>query len=59
MNSTCVRQHVNAPRARVYAALIDADAIAKWRVPDGMSSHVHAFEGREGGRFRISLAERV
>ena len=26
-----------------------------WRVPDGMTSQVHAFEGREGGRFRISL----
>jgi uncharacterized protein YndB with AHSA1/START domain len=24
-------------------------------VPDGMTSHVHAFEAREGGSFRISL----
>jgi uncharacterized protein YndB with AHSA1/START domain len=24
-------------------------------VPDGMTSHVHAFEPREGGAFRISL----
>lgn len=24
-------------------------------VPNGMSSHVHAFEPREGGKFRISL----
>jgi uncharacterized protein YndB with AHSA1/START domain len=24
-------------------------------VPDGMTSHVHAFDGREGGIFRISL----
>mgnify|MGYP003293184919 CR=1 FL=1 len=24
-------------------------------VPDGMSSHVHSFQGREGGAFRISL----
>lgn len=24
-------------------------------VPTGMTSHVHAFEGREGGFFRISL----
>jgi uncharacterized protein YndB with AHSA1/START domain len=24
-------------------------------VPDGMTSHVHAFDAREGGSFRISL----
>jgi uncharacterized protein YndB with AHSA1/START domain len=46
---------VNAPRARVYRALIGASAIATWKVPTGMTSHVHAFEGREGGAFRISL----
>ena len=55
MSSTRIGRHVKAPRARVYNALIDADAIAKWKVPDGMTSHVHAFEGREGGTFRISL----
>ncbi len=55
MSSTRVSRHVNAPRARVYRALVDANAIARWKVPSGMTSHVHAFEGREGGRFRISL----
>jgi uncharacterized protein YndB with AHSA1/START domain len=39
----------------VYHALIDADAIAKWRVPSGMSSVVHEFDAREGGSFRVSL----
>jgi uncharacterized protein YndB with AHSA1/START domain len=48
-------RHIKAPRARVYEALIDADAIARWKVPTGMTSHVHGFEGREGGAFRISL----
>ncbi len=48
-------QHVNAPRAAVYRALIDPVAVATWMVPDGMSSHVHAFDAREGGAFRISL----
>jgi uncharacterized protein YndB with AHSA1/START domain len=47
--------HVNAPRSAVYRALLDASAIAQWRVPDGMTSHVHHFEPREGGSFRISL----
>jgi uncharacterized protein YndB with AHSA1/START domain len=55
MRSTRVSRHVKASRARVYAALIDANAIASWKVPTGMTCHVHAFEGREGGTFRISL----
>ncbi len=54
-NSTCVSRYVNAPRARVYSALIDANTIAKWKVPDGMTSHLHEFDAREGGSIRISL----
>ena len=46
---------MRAPRNKVYAALIDPDAIARWKVPDGMTSRVHSFDGREGGTFRISL----
>ena len=55
MNSTRVSCHVNAPRASVYRALLDARAIAAWKVPTGMTCHVHAFEAREDGLFRISL----
>jgi uncharacterized protein YndB with AHSA1/START domain len=55
VNSTRIRRHVNAPRAIVYGALLDAEAVATWMVPTGMSSHVHAFDPREGGVFRISL----
>ncbi|MET7455746.1 SRPBCC family protein [Streptomyces sp. NPDC005574] len=55
MYSTRVPWHVNAPRAVVYRALLDAEAIARWRVPAGMSSHVHEFDAREGGAFRVSL----
>lgn len=39
----------------VYRALTDAAAIVAWRVPDGMSAHVHTFEPRAGGAFRVSL----
>lgn len=53
--STRLSQHVNAPRAQVYRALLDARSVATWMVPDGMTSHVHAFDPREGGSFRISL----
>jgi len=54
--STRVSHHVSAPRPAIYRALLDAAAIAKWRVPAGMSSHVHEFDAREGGSFRISLS---
>jgi uncharacterized protein YndB with AHSA1/START domain len=55
MYSTEVSRHVRAPRSAVYRALVDADAVAAWRVPDGMSAEVHEFDPREGGRYRISL----
>ncbi|GHJ39853.1 SRPBCC family protein [Streptomyces sp. TS71-3] len=55
MYSTRISRRVSAPRAAVYRALVDPDAIAEWRVPDGMSSHVHEFDAREGGAFRVSL----
>lgn len=55
MYSTQVSRRVRAPRAAVYRALLDADSVAKWRAPEGMSTEVHEFDSREGGRFRISL----
>jgi len=55
MSTTRITRHVNAPRSRVYRALLDADAVAQWMVPNGMTSQVHAFDAREGGTFRISL----
>ena len=55
MSTTRVRQHINTARERVYRLLVDADAVAAWLVPDGMTSHVHAFEPRPGGEIRISL----
>jgi uncharacterized protein YndB with AHSA1/START domain len=53
--STRVTAHVNASPAEVYRALLDENSIAKWRVPDGMTGHVHEYDAREGGRFRIAL----
>jgi uncharacterized protein YndB with AHSA1/START domain len=48
-------RHIKAPRAAVYRALLDSDAIQAWRVPDGMTSEVHHFDPRVGGTFRVSL----
>jgi uncharacterized protein YndB with AHSA1/START domain len=55
MNFTHISRHLNAPRATVYRALLDAHAIAKWKVPTGMTCRVHEFDSREGGSFRVSL----
>ena len=55
MSSTRISRHINAPRPKIYRALLDASAIARWKVPDGMSCHVHEFDPREGGAIRVSL----
>jgi len=55
MSSTRISRRLNAPRAIVYRALLDAQAVATWMVPTGMTSHVHSFDSREDGSFRISL----
>jgi uncharacterized protein YndB with AHSA1/START domain len=55
MRSTRISRHIKAPRATVYRALLDPTAIVKWRVPDGMTSQVHEFDAREGGKLRVSL----
>jgi uncharacterized protein YndB with AHSA1/START domain len=55
MTSTRISRRLNAPRAVVYHALLDARAVETWMVPTGMTSQVHAFDPREGGSFRISL----
>jgi uncharacterized protein YndB with AHSA1/START domain len=55
MRSTTIHRHIAAPRAAVYRALVDADAVEQWMVPEGMRSQVHAFDPHEGGAIRISL----
>jgi uncharacterized protein YndB with AHSA1/START domain len=53
--STRIRRLIDAPRERVYDALLDPMAVARWRFPAGMTCEVHAFEPREDGAVRISL----
>ncbi|MGX4687876.1 SRPBCC family protein [Streptomyces sp. JNUCC 63] len=55
MYATRVSRRVQASPAAVYRALVDPDAVAQWRVPAGMTGHVHTFDVREGGTFRVSL----
>jgi len=52
MSTTRVSVLLRAPRDAVYRALTDPAAIARWRVPDGMSSSVQLLED---GDFRVTL----
>ncbi|MEV5957156.1 SRPBCC domain-containing protein [Streptomyces sp. NPDC051987] len=55
MHTTRVSRRIQAHPAAVYRALLDREAVAAWRVPDGMTARVLAFDAREGGVFRVSL----
>ena len=55
MSSTHVARHFAASPHRVYRALTDAETVARWRFPSGMSCEVHAWDAREGGTLRVSL----
>ncbi|ASS57313.1 SRPBCC family protein [Rhizobium leguminosarum] len=53
--STTVSRFIAVSRERIYRAFLDADAVATWLPPGSMKGIVHAFEGREGGAFSMSL----
>ncbi len=55
MHSTRIVRRIRAPREAVYRAILDRDAVARWKVPDGMTCDVLAFDARAGGAFRVSL----
>lgn len=55
MRTTTIARIIRAPRSAVYRTLLDANDVAAWRVPQGMTSEVHVFEPRAGGAFRVSL----
>jgi uncharacterized protein YndB with AHSA1/START domain len=37
MSATRIGRRIQAPRAAVYRAFLDARAVASWMVPDGMN----------------------
>ena len=53
--STCVTRVIAAPPQALYDAFMDPTALAGWLPPDGMSGVVHAFDGRVGGGYDMSL----
>lgn len=46
---------VSAPPGRVFAALIDPEALTIWLPPLGMSGRFEYFDGRPGGSYRLVL----
>jgi uncharacterized protein YndB with AHSA1/START domain len=46
---------IAAPRDRVYAALLDPDALATWLPPEGMTGRVLELDPRPGGILRMEL----
>src|SRR5690348_2398581 len=46
---------VAAPPERVYAALVDPEALLAWLPPAGMSGRFERFEARPGGGYRMVL----
>jgi uncharacterized protein YndB with AHSA1/START domain len=47
---------IRASPRTIYRALLDPEAIVRWRPPAGMKAHVYAFDPREGGTFRMSFS---
>src|SRR3954451_18428253 len=56
MGRTDTASHVlEAEPERVYAALVDADALLTWLPPVGMTARFDRFDGRQGGGSRMVL----
>ena len=48
-------RHIPASADRVYAALLDPDALASWLPPEGMQGHFERFDARPHGSYRLVL----
>jgi uncharacterized protein YndB with AHSA1/START domain len=46
---------IAASADRVYAALVDPDALAAWLPPSGMTGRFERFDARPGGSYRMVL----
>ncbi|WP_395448591.1 SRPBCC family protein [Aminobacter sp. UC22_36] len=46
---------IKASPETIYHALLDPQAVASWRPPQGMRGEVLAFDAREGGTFRMAF----
>jgi uncharacterized protein YndB with AHSA1/START domain len=56
-NTNTVRLHrvLRATPERVYRAVLDADAMAKWLPPNGFTGKVHSMDAKVGGSYKMSF----
>jgi uncharacterized protein YndB with AHSA1/START domain len=54
-NTIRLHRVLRAPAERIYRAFLDADAMAKWLPPHGLTGKVHEIAARVGGRYRMSF----
>jgi uncharacterized protein YndB with AHSA1/START domain len=57
MTTGTVRFHriLRAKPERVYRAFLEPDALAKWLPPHGFTCHVHQFDAKVGGTYKMSF----
>jgi uncharacterized protein YndB with AHSA1/START domain len=53
--STRTTRVIRAAAPAIYDAFLDPDALAEWLPPEGMTGRIHAFDGRVGGGYEMSL----
>ncbi|HEY8586732.1 MAG TPA: SRPBCC family protein [Rhodanobacter sp.] len=56
-SNNVIRLHrvLRAPPSRIYRALLDPDALAKWLPPHGFTCRVHHLDAQVGGSYRMSF----
>src|SRR5258708_26180815 len=57
MQTNTIRLHrvLRATPGRIYRALLDADAMAKWLPPNGFTGKVHHLDAKVGGTYKMSF----
>jgi len=57
MSTSTIRLHrvLRAAPEKVYRALLDADAMAKWLPPNGFTGRVHHIDAKVGGAYKMSF----
>jgi uncharacterized protein YndB with AHSA1/START domain len=57
MPTNAVRFHrvLRATPEKIYRALLDADAMAKWLPPNGFTGKVHHLHAKVGGIYKVSF----
>ena len=54
-NTVRLHRVLRAPPERVYRALLNADAMAKWLPPNGFTGRVDHLDARVGGTYRMAF----